>query len=303
MTRSDKSEQLARFAGGAGFVAALDQSGGSTPAALRHYGVPESAYKDEAEMFALVQKMRERIITSPAFSGEKVLAAILFVRTLESEVGGRPVAAFLWETRRITTFLKIDQGLEPEHDRVQVMKPIPDLDALLEQAVARGAIGTKMRSFIVGPSESGVAAIVAQQFKLADQIAGHGLLPIIEPEISINSPDEAGAEDLLLDALKRALDALPSSRDVVLKLTLPTRPGLYTALAGHPRVVRILALSGGYSRDEACRRLAATGEMTASFSRALLEDLRVDMSEATFDTALASAVDQIYRASVEKVSA
>jgi fructose-bisphosphate aldolase class I len=303
MTLSDTSERLARFTAADGFVAALDQSGGSTPGALRDYGIPESAYSGEAEMFALVQKMRARIITSPAFSGDKVLAAILFIRTLDTPIEGRSVAEFLWATHRITTFLKVDQGLEPERDHVQLMKPIPDLGALLERAVARGVIGTKMRSLINGPSAPGVAAIVTQQFALADEIAKHGLLPIIEPEISIRSPNEAGAEDLLLPALQRALDALPPDRKVALKLTLPTRPDLYAALAGHPRVARLLALSGGYSRDEACRRLTATPGMIASFSRALLEDLRDQMSEATFDEALASAIDQIYRASVQKVAA
>ena len=300
MTQRDKVEQLARFAGDAGFVAALDQSGGSTPAALGHYGLPESAYKDQEQMFALVQTMRERIITSPAFSGDKVLAAILFVRTLHSQIEGRSAAAFLWETRRIVTFLKVDQGLEPENDGVQLMKPIPNLDMLLERAVTRGAIGTKMRSVIARSSASGVSAIVAQQFSLAEQIAGHGLLAIIEPEISIDSPNRSDAEDLLLAELRRALDTLPSTRRVALKLTLPTRPGFYDALAGHPRVIRILALSGGYSRDEACRRLATNSGMIASFSRALLEDLRANMPAPTFDAALAGAVDQIYRASVEK---
>jgi fructose-bisphosphate aldolase class I len=303
MTPSEKSERLARFAGDPGFVAALDQSGGSTPGALRDYGISESAYEGDDEMFALVQKMRERIIESPAFSGDKVLAAILFVRTLDTPIGGRPVASFLWDTRRITTFLKVDLGLEPERDHVQLMKPIPGLDALLERAAAQGVIGTKMRSVITGPSTAGVAAIVAQQFELAEQIAGHGLLPIIEPEISIKSLDEAGAEDLLLPALQQALDALPQERQVALKLTLPTRPDLYRPLADHPRVVRVLALSGGYPRDEACRRLAATRGMIASFSRALLEDLRDQMSQAAFDAALAGAVDQIYHASVDKTAA
>jgi fructose-bisphosphate aldolase class I len=302
MTPTETAERWERFASAGGFVAALDQSGGSTPGALRDYGVPDSAYKNETEMFALVQKMRERIITSPAFSGDKVLAAILFVRTLDTPIEDQSVASFLWDTRRITTFLKIDQGLEPEHDHVQVMKPIADLDALLERAVAQGVIGTKMRSVITGPSKTGVAAIVDQQFSLAEQIAGHGLLPIIEPEISIKSPDEAGAEDLLLPELHRALDALPQDRKVALKLTLPTRPDLYASLADHPRVVRLLALSGGYSRDEACRRLATTRGMIASFSRALLEDLRDQMSQSTFDAALASAIDQIYRASVDKIA-
>ena len=286
MTPSDRAERSARFAEGAGFVAALDQSGGSTPGALRDYGIPEEAYSSESEMFALVQKMRERIITSPAFSGETVLAAILFVRTLDTPIEGRPVASFLWETRRITTFLKVDQGLEAERDHVQLMKPIPDLDPLLERAVAQGVIGTKMRSVITGPSPAGVEAIVAQQFALAGQIAGHGLLPIIEPEISIKAPDEAGAEDLLLPALLRALDATPKGFDVALKLTLPTRPDLYRPLVDHPRVKRLLALSGGYSRDEACRRLSVNHGVIASFSRALLEDLRADMTAATFDAAL-----------------
>jgi fructose-bisphosphate aldolase class I len=303
MTSSDKPDRLARFAQAPGFVAALDQSGGSTPAALRDYGVPDNAYGNEPEMFALVQEMRARIITSPAFSGDKVLAAILFVRTLDTPIEGRPVAAFLWETRRITTFLKIDQGLEAERDQVQLMKPIPDLDALLRKAAAQGVIGTKMRSVITGPSAAGIEAIVAQQFSLARQIAGHGLLAIVEPEISIKSADEAGAEDLLLPALLRALDGAPKEFDVALKLTLPTRNDLYKPLADHPRVKRLLALSGGYSRDEACRRLGANHGVIASFSRALLEDLRADMTAATFDAALASSVDQIYRASVDKAGA
>jgi fructose-bisphosphate aldolase class I len=298
MTRTDRSERLARFAHGAGFVAALDQSGGSTPAALHDYGVRESAYADEAAMFALVQGMRERIVTSPAFSGDKVVAAILFVRTLESRIEGRAAADHLWETRRIATFLKVDQGLAEQSDRVALMKPIPDLDAVLDKALALGAVGTKMRSVIAGPSPSGVAAVVDQQFALARRIADRGLLPIIEPEISIGAQDEAGAEDILLAALRPALDDLPSGLEVALKLTLPTRAGLYAPLARHPRVVRVLALSGGYSRADACARLAVNPGMIASFSRALLEGLRIDMTRPAFDAALRAAIDQIYRASV-----
>jgi fructose-bisphosphate aldolase, class I len=300
MALSADPAKIDRVATGAGFFAALDQSGGSTPGALRHYGIPESAYHGDDEMFRLVQEMRERIVTSPAFDGSKVLAVILFAKTMDSVIQGLPAPDFLWRQRGIVSFLKVDQGLEVEADGVRLMKPIPGLDALLADAVGLGVIGTKMRSVINSHSKTGIAAIAAQQFEIAAQIADRGLLPIIEPEISIDSPDEAGAEDVLLGELHKGLDALPSGRKVVLKLTIPTRPNVYASLIGHPRVVRVLALSGGYSRAEACRRLAATPGMIASFSRALLEDLRVGDSPQAFDAKLATSIAEIYAASVNK---
>lgn len=297
--------QIARVTQAPGFIAALDQSGGSTPAALRQYGAPDDAYTDgaqtdEARMFALIQQMRERIMTSPAFTGTKILAAILFDQTMDSHIQGRPLPAFLWEERQIAAFLKIDQGLELERDGVRLMKPIPNLDGLLARAAGLGVIGTKMRSVINAPSPTGVAAVVAQQFALAARIAEHGLLPIVEPEISLDALHESAAETLLSAHLRRALDALPPDRQVILKLSLPSHADFYADLAGHPRVARLLALSGGYSRAQACARLSANHHMIASFSRALLEDLRYDTTPQAFDAALAAAVDQIYRASVDK---
>jgi fructose-bisphosphate aldolase class I len=296
-----QEKMIGRISDGAGFIAALDQSGGSTPGALRLYGIPDSAYSGDAEMFRLVHEMRVRIITAPAFTGEKVIATILFEGTMDGEVQDKPAPTFLWEERGVVPFLKVDKGLEPERDGVSLMKPIPGLDALLERAVKLGIAGTKMRSVINLPSEQGVAAVVTQQFDVAAQIAAHGLMPIIEPEVSIKSPDKAGAEALLLAALTSRLDALPDGRRVMLKLTIPEIPNLYSPLAHHPRVARVVALSGGWTRAEACMRLAANRDMIASFSRALIGDLRHSMTDAEFDAALASAIDEIYRASTEKV--
>ena len=284
-----------------GFIAALDQSGGSTPGALRLYGIPESEYKgDDAKMFELVHEMRVRIITSPAFKGDKVIAAILFERTMDGEAMGKPVPAYLWEDRGVVPFVKVDKGLEAEKDGVSLMKPMPDLDKLLARAVTLGVFGTKMRSVINLASKTGIAAIAKQQFEYGEQIAGHGLLPILEPEISIKSPDKAGAEQILLDELTRGLDGLPMGRKVMLKLTLPETPDHYMPLIKDRRVARVVALSGGYTRAEACRRLALNHGMIASFSRALAQDLRRSMTDAEFDHALAEAIDEIYHASTVK---
>jgi len=284
-----------------GFVAALDQSGGSTPGALRAYGIPDSAWHgDEAEMFGLMHEMRVRIMTSLSFTNAAVIAAILFERTMDGDVKGKPVPAFLWQERGVVPFLKVDKGLEAETDGVSLMRPIPGLDALLRRAVGLGVFGTKMRSVINLASKPGIAAIVAQQFEVADQISGHGLMPIIEPEISIKSPDKAGCEALLRDELLGRLDALPKGVHVMLKLTLPEAPDFYMPLIKHAGVARVVALSGGYTRADACRRLAANHGMIASFSRALTEGLTRPLSDAAFDAALAASIDEIYRASAVK---
>ncbi len=290
----------AQISGKGGFIAALDQSGGSTPGALRHYGIPDSAYSGEAEMFRMMHEMRVRIMTAPSFTGSKVIAAILFEGTMDGQAQGKPVPTFLWEERGVIPFLKVDKGLEAEADGVSLMKPIPGLDALLDRAVSLGVFGTKMRSVINLASRGGVAAIVAQQFEVAAQIARHGLMPIIEPEVSIKSPDKAGAEAILLDELTKQLDALPGDRKVMLKLTIPDVPDLYAPLIRHARVARVVALSGGYPLAEACQRLAANHGMIASFSRALTETLRHDMSEAEFDATLGAAIEEIYGASTAK---
>ena len=250
-------KMMTQIASKGGFIAALDQSGGSTPGALRLYGIPDSAYSGDAEMFRLVHEMRVRIMTAPAFTGDKVLAAILFEATMDGHVNDRPVPAFLWEDRGVIPFLKVDKGLAPENDGVSVMRPIPGLDALLARAVKLGIFGTKMRSVINLASKAGIAAVVAQQFEIGAQIQAHGLIPILEPEISIKSPDKAGAEAILLAELTSRLDALPDGAKVMLKLTLPETPDLYAPLAAHKSVVRVVALSGGYTRAEACRRLAS----------------------------------------------
>ena len=283
-----------------GFIAALDQSGGSTPGALRLYGIPDNAYSGEAEMFRLIHQMRVRIMTAPAFTGDKVIATILFEGTMDGQVQERPVPAFLWEERGVIPFLKVDKGLEAEADGVSLMKPMPGLDALLDRAVGLGVFGTKMRSVINLASKAGIAAVVAQQFEVGAQIARHGLLPILEPEVSIKSPDKAGAEAILLAECTRKLDALPDGRKVMLKLTLPDVPDLYLPLINHPRVARVVALSGGYTRADACRRLAANHGMTASFSRALAEGLTRSMSDAEFNATLAKSIDEIYQASTVK---
>ena len=292
---------LAQMRSKPGFIAALDQSGGSTPGALRLYGIPDTAYSGEAEMFRLMHEMRVRIITAPAFTGDKVIAAILFEATMDGQAEGAPVPSFLWEKRGVVPFLKVDKGLEAERDGVSVMKPIPGLDALLARAVTLGVFGTKMRSVINLASQDGIAAVVAQQFEVAAQIAGHGLMPIIEPEVSIKSPDKAGAEAILLAELTRHVDALPADRQVMLKLTIPDVPDFYASLVAHQRVARVVALSGGYTRDDACRRLAANHGVIASFSRALTEDLKHSMTDAEFDAALARSIEEIYRASTVKV--
>jgi fructose-bisphosphate aldolase, class I len=283
-----------------GFIAALDQSGGSTPGALRLYGIPDSAYNGDAEMFRLMHEMRVRIITAPAFIGTKVIATILFEGTMDSEVQGQPTPAYLWHERGVIPFVKVDKGLEAEHDGVSVMRPMPALDTLLARAVKLGVFGTKMRSVINLASPNGIAAIVAQQFEVAAHIAEHGLMPIIEPEVSIKSPDKAAAETILLAELTKHLDTLPESRQVMLKLTIPDIPDLYAPLVKHARVARVVALSGGYTRADACRRLAANHGVIASFSRALVEDLRHPMSDAVFQATLAASIDQIYQASTVK---
>jgi fructose-bisphosphate aldolase, class I len=283
-----------------GFFAALDQSGGSTPGALKLYGIPESAYSGDAEMFKLIHEMRVRIITAPDFTGDKVIGAILFEATMDGQAQGKPVPAFLWEDRGVVPFLKVDKGLQDEADGVQLMKPIPGLDALLERAVKLGICGTKMRSVIKLNSKEGIAAIVKQQFELGAQIDGHGLMPILEPEISIKSPDKPGAEATLLAELTKGLDALPENRQVMLKLTIPDVPDFYRPLIDHPRVARVVALSGGYARTDACQRLAKNHGMIASFSRALINELKVSMSDSEFDSTLKEAIEEIYQASVVK---
>jgi fructose-bisphosphate aldolase class I len=294
-------EMTMRIGGADGFIAALDQSGGSTPGALRLYGIPDSAYSGDAEMFRLMHEMRVRIMTAPAFTGAKVIATILFENTMDGQVQDKPVPAFLWEERGVIPFLKVDKGLETESDGVSLMKPMGALDALLARAAKLGIFGTKMRSVINLPSQAGIAAVVRQQFDIAAQIAGHGLMPIIEPEVSIKSPDKAGAEALLRAELTRNLDALRDGRQVMLKLTIPEVPDFYSALIGHKGVARVVALSGGYTRDDACNRLATNHGMIASFSRALTEDLTRSMSNAEFNATLANSIDQIYRASTVKV--
>ena len=282
----------------AGFIAALDQSGGSTPKALRLYGIEEDAYSNDEEMFGLIHDMRARIIKSPAFNGDKVMGAILFERTMDGEIDGVPTAEYLWKERSVVPFLKVDKGLAEEENGVQVMKPMPDLDALLERAVAKGIFGTKMRSVINAANREGIAAVVAQQFDVGRQILGHGLVPIIEPEVTISIADKAAAEDSLLAEILKQLDALGADRQIMLKLTLPETANLYKPLVDHPRVMRVVALSGGYSRDEACRRLAENTGMIASFSRALTEGLSAQQSDAEFDAALAASIDSICAASM-----
>ena len=282
----------------AGFIAALDQSGGSTPKALRLYGIEEDAYSNDEEMFGLIHDMRARIIKSPAFNGDKVMGAILFERTMDGEIDGVPTAEYLWKERSVVPFLKVDKGLADEENGVQVMKPMPDLDALLERAVAKGIFGTKMRSVINAANQEGIAAVVAQQFDVGRQILGHGLVPIIEPEVTISIADKAAAEDILLAEILKQLDALGADRQIMLKLTLPETANLYKPLVDHPRVMRVVALSGGYSREEACRRLSENTGMIASFSRALTEGLSAQQSDAEFDSALAASIDSICAASM-----
>lgn len=290
--------QSAQMTSGPGFIAALDQSGGSTPKALKLYGIGEDAYGFEAEMFDLIHAMRARIATSPAFTGEKVIGAILFEMTMEREIGGKPAAQYLWEERGVVPFLKIDKGLEAEADGVQLMKPMPGLDDLLDRAVAAGIFGTKMRSVINAASPTGIAANVAQQFEIAAQVTAKGLMPIIEPEVTISIADKAEAEDILLAELTRHLDALPAGQQVMLKLTLPSQPNLYKPLVEHPAVMRVVALSGGYSRDDANAKLAENTGVIASFSRALTEGLSAQQSDAAFNAQIAASIDSIHAASI-----
>ena len=294
MTQSDMAAQVANKDG---FIAALDQSGGSTPKALKLYGVSESAYSNEEEMFDLIHQMRSRIIKSPAFTGDKVMGAILFEQTMDREIDGVPTAQYLWENRGVVPFLKVDKGLAEAADGVKLMKPMPELDALLERAVAKGVFGTKMRSVIDAANPKGIAAIVDQQFEVGRQILSHGLVPIIEPEVTISIDDKAEAEDILLAEIAKHLDGVPEGRQVMLKLSLPTKPNLYKPLIDDPRVMRVVALSGGYSRDEANEKLAQNTGMIASFSRALSEGLSADQSDAEFDAMLAEAIDSIFEAS------
>ena len=300
MADAKMREQMGK---GQGFIAALDQSGGSTPGALKQYGVPESAYEGEEEMFAAVHAMRVRIMTAPSFHGPKVLAAILFEATMDGQAKGTPVPTYLWKERGVVPFLKCDKGVEEEKDGVSLLKPIPDLDALLARAVAKGVYGTKMRSVIHRATRKGVAAIVAQQFEIGERIARHGLTPILEPEVSIKAPDKTEAEAMLRDDILRGLDKLGPGREVMLKLTIPTTPGFYAPLIAHPGVLRVVALSGGYSRAEACAKLAQNPGMIASFSRAFAQDLRKSMTDAEFDAALAASIEEIYRASTVKAVA
>ncbi len=294
-------KMTAQMSGKGGFIAALDQSGGSTPGALKMYGIPPTEYSGDAEMFRLIHEMRVRIMTAPAFTGNHVIGAILFEQTMDGQAHGKNVPAFLWEDRGVVPFLKVDKGLEAEQDGVTLMKPIPGLDGLLERAVGLGVFGTKMRSTINLASATGIAAVVAQQFQIGDRIAAHGLVPIIEPEVSIKSPQKAQAEAILLEELTKHLDALPDGRQVMLKLTIPDQTDLYAPLVAHPGVMRVVALSGGYTLEDACAGLAKNHGMIASFSRALIDGLRFQMSEAEFDATLHAAIDQIYRASVDKV--
>lgn len=293
-----KAAQKAQMTDGKGFVAALDQSGGSTPKALKLYGVEEDAYSSDAEMFDLVHQMRCRIIKSPAFTGEKVIAAILFEMTMDREVDGRPTAEYLWSERQVVPFLKVDKGLADEVDGARLMKPMPDLEPLLERANGHGIFGTKMRSVIDAANPTGIAANVAQQFEVGSTILDHGLVPIIEPEVTISIADKAEAEDLLLAEIKGQLDALPEGRDVMLKLTLPEKTNLYAPLIAHPRCMRVVALSGGYNREEANRRLSQNTGMIASFSRALAEGLSAQQSDADFDATLGASIESIYQASI-----
>lgn len=291
-------EQRQRMQTGRGFIAALDQSGGSTPKALKLYGIAESAYSNEAEMFDLIHAMRSRMVMSPAFTGDRVLGAILFEGTMDRTIGGRDSATYLWEEKKVIPFLKVDKGLADEADGAQIMKPMPDLDALLVRAKTKGIFGTKMRSVIKHADTTGVAAVVDQQFAIGRQILDHDLVPIIEPEIDINSPTKGAAEEMLRSSILDHLEGQSPERPVMLKLTLPDIDGFYQPLVDHPHVLRVVALSGGYSRDEANARLSRNPGVIASFSRALTEGLSAQQSEAEFDAALDAAIDSIFRASI-----
>ena len=291
-------EQFEKMKSGKGFIAALDQSGGSTPKALRLYGIDEGSYSGDEQMFDLVHQMRSRIVTSPAFNGERILGAILFEMTMDREIEGRGAAEYLWEVKNVVPFLKVDKGLADAADGAQMMKPMPGLDALLARAVDKGVFGTKMRSVIQLANQAGIDAVVDQQFEIGRQIIAAGLVPIIEPEVDINSPEKAAAEDLLKAALLDQLATLVDDEVVMLKLTLPTTDNLYAELVSHPRILRVVALSGGYSRAEANTLLARNKGVVASFSRALTEGLSAQQTEAEFNDTLDASIESIYQASI-----
>ena len=298
----NQSEMTAKMERGDGFIAALDQSGGSTPKALAGYGIEEGAWSTDEEMYDLIHQMRVRIISAPSFGSGKVIGAILFERTMDGEVGGKPTPQALID-RGVVPFIKIDKGLEAEENGVQMMKPMPGLDALLERAKSLGVFGTKERSVINSANLAGIAVLVAQQFQVAKQVLAHGMMPIIEPEVNIKSADRAESDRLLLSAITEELDGIPEGQRVMLKLSIPAEPGLFEPLVDHPKVLRVVALSGGFSRAEACRELAKNPGMIASFSRALLSDLRAQQSDEEFNRTLGQAIDEIYEASTEKVPA
>ncbi len=292
------TQQADKIRAGQGFIAALDQSGGSTPKALQLYGVDSTAYSNEEDMFDLVHAMRTRIAQAPAFTGERVIGAILFEMTMDRQMAGKPTAQFMWEERGVVPFLKVDKGLADAANGVKMMKPMPDLDALLSRAVAAGIFGTKMRSVIDAANAQGIKDVVAQQFEVGKQILAHGLVPIIEPEVTISIADKAQAEDMLLAALTEQLNALAAGTEVMLKLTLPEVANHYKSLVEHPAVMRVVALSGGYSRDESNSRLAQNTGVIASFSRALTEGLSAQQSDADFNATIAATIDSIYQASI-----
>ncbi|GGN44583.1 class I fructose-bisphosphate aldolase [Novosphingobium indicum] len=296
------TDMAGKMAEGNGFIAALDQSGGSTPKALKGYGIEDDAWSTEEEMFGLIHEMRSRIISSPVFTGEKVIGAILFERTMDGQVGGVPTPSALI-AKGIVPFIKIDKGLEDEANGVQMMKPMPTLDALLERSKALGVFGTKERSVINSANAEGIAAIVKQQFEVGKQVISHGMMPMIEPEVNIKSETRADCDKILLAEILKNLDELPEGQQVMLKLSLPVVPGTFDPLVEHPKVLRVVALSGGYSRKEACVELAKNKGIIASFSRALLNDLRAQMSDAEFNASLAEAIDDIYKGSTQKAEA
>ena len=295
---TDFTQQLEKMKSHPGFVAALDQSGGSTPNALRLYGIKEGAWSNEEEMFAIVHQMRTRIITSPSFTGERIIAAILFENTMDRDIEGQPTADYLWNVKRIVPFLKVDKGLQPEKDGVQLMKPMPELAALLDKAKTKQIFGTKMRSVIQRADPAGIQNIVQQQFEVAERIINSGLVPIIEPEVDIHCPEKARAEALLKEALLEKLNQLPAGQQVMLKLTLPEQADFYADCVRHPKVVRLLALSGGYTQAEADARLRKNHGVVASFSRALLEGLSVHQTDAEFNATLEASIQRIYEASI-----
>ena len=294
---SNFETQAAKIRNQPGFIAALDQSGGSTPKALKLYGIEENTYSGEQQMMDLVHQMRTRIVSSPVFNGDRIAGAILFEATMDREFGGKPAADYLWNTKKVVPFLKIDKGLADEKDGVQLMKPMPDLDKLLDKAKSKGIFGTKERSVIKQNNAAGIKAVVAQQFEVARQVLAKGLVPIVEPEVDIKNPDKKGSEEVLKKEILAELDKLPANQQVMLKLTIPDVDNLYAELVKHPRVLKVVALSGGYSRDEANKRLARQNGMIASFSRALSEGLTAQQTDEQFNKALDQAIQSIYDAS------